>query len=369
MKKFKIFICVFLAILFSAANLTGFGCSAGGTKSAEFFAFDAPVRVEIRSGNLTDEIITEIDSELKRLETIFSAEQDGEAAKLSSAEENEEIAIDKDFAAVLKKAKVAFKLTDGKFDPTVFPLVKLWSFYPDYPVGDFAPPSDDRIENSLKHVGLDKILLISGETESAVKTDGATQIDLGGIAKGYAADKIAEILKIHNLGGGYINLGTSSLRLLKVETLGVRHPDKVGEKILEIDCKNLTDVSVSTSGNYERFYDYDGERYCHIINPKNGRPANTGVASVTVISKDGALADCLSTALCLCSPEDVIKNSSDGSHSAELAEYIVKILKSKEYEGSLIFAATNDGNEKRLFTNADEKSYKLLDKEFSIVKI
>lgn len=370
MRNFKKIICVFLAISFLTASLTGVGCSAGETKYAEFFAFDVPVRVEIRNGNLTDEITTEIDSELKRLETIFSVEQGGEAAKLSDAEANEKITVSKDFAAVLKKISSVFKLTDGKYDPTVFPLVRLWGFYPDYPVSDFAPPSDDEIKNALTHVGLNKISIISGESDSTVKTDGATQIDFGGIAKGYAADKIAGIIKSHNLGGGYINLGTSSLRLLKVESLGVRHPRKDGERILEIDCGTLTDVSVSTSGNYERFYEYDGEKYCHIIDPKNGRPANTGVESVTVICKDGALADSISTALCLCSPEEY-ENASSGvtESSSELADYIKKILKSQEFEGALIFAASNVGNKKRLFTNADEKSYKLLDKDYSIVKI
>jgi len=363
MKKFKIFICVFLAISFAVTGSAGFACSSGETKHAEFFAFDAPVRVEIRRGDLSEEIVTEIDSELKRLETIFSVEQGGEAAALSAAGENEKITISGDFAAVLKKAQAVYRLTDGKYDPTVSPLVRLWSFYPDYPVSDFAPPSDEEIKNALPHVGLNKITLISEETESAVKTDGATQIDLGGVAKGYAADKIAEILTTHKIGGGYINLGTSSLRLLKVESLGVRHPEKDGEKILEIACGTLTDVSVSTSGNYERFYDYDGERYCHIINPANGRPANTGVESVTVICKDGSLADCLSTALCLCSPEEYENASS------ELADYIKKALNSQGFEGALIFVATNDGNKKRLFTNADEKSYKLLDKDYSIVKI
>lgn len=373
MKKIRKILCFLLVVSTISASTAGFACSVTQNKTADFFAFNAPVRIEIRNGDLNADVVSEIKSELNRLEKIFSAENGGEAEKLSVAKKDERVLLSDDFVSALKTAKIVYTLTDGKYDPTVFPLVKLWKFYPDYPVADFIPPPHDAIKESLDCVGLDKIAIIptdNNETYAAVKSDGNVQIDFGGTAKGYAADKIAAILKKHGLGGGYINLGSSSLKLLKVETLGVRHPEKTDEKILEINCGALENASVSTSGNYERFYDYEGKKYCHIIDPKNGYPADTGVSSVTVICKDGAAADCLSTALCLCSAK-TSANASDNStgYASELEKYIAKALNSEEFKDALIFAVTNDGTEKRLFTNGDEKSYKLLDKEYSVVKI
>lgn len=359
-----------LALLCAAALLFCFttGCIGNVTdqtnaNSMSGFAFNTVVYAEVRDGKLKNETKEKIEKKLSYLEKVFSADA-GYLSVISSAKENDFVNVSYDLYELLKKAKLCYGVTDGKFDPTVFPLVKLWQFYPNYPVKDFTPPSASDIEKELEKTGFNEIVLESRDDGYYVIKDKAdVSLDLGGTAKGYAADEIAKILTDDGYADGYVSIGSSSLRLLSVPELGVRHPQKSGEQLLKINCENLKNVSVSTSGNYEKYYEYDGKRYCHIIDPQTGYPSQTGVLSVTVICDDGAVADCLSTALCLYSIDE---NDLDKS---ELVKYIEKFTAENSIKNCIVFAATDDGKEKQLFTNADEKSFTLLDKDFSVITL
>ena len=138
-------------------------------------------------------------------------------------------------------------------------------------------------------------------------------VDAGGIAKGMAADEVRKIYRKHGIKNGLINLGGSSLYALGVNNedkpwrIGLRHPrkDDAKEKIAVLP---LTDEALSTSGDYERFFETDGQRYHHIIDPRLGRPAPSGLMSVTITAADkledaGMLTDLLTTTVFVLGPE------------------------------------------------------------------
>lgn len=359
-KKLRLFsLLTGLVVLFSAT----FGC-AKSVSAEDFYAFNTVVHVEVYNGKISDEEKNAITALLTSLEKTFSVNGSGITEKFNSANTVSPVETNATFNEVYNIAKKAYLLTDGKFDATVFPLVKLWQFYPDFPVSDFTLPDDDKISTELLKTGFNKTSLteIDGKTFLSKTQDGVS-VDFGGIAKGYAADKIAEILKSNGHKNGYVNVGTSSLNLLSVESLGIRHPEKSGEKLLDIDLSDITDISVSTSGTYEKYYEKDGKTYSHIIAPDTGYPADTGVLSVTVLNKDGTLADAITTALCLCT------HDYNNEKNSELISLIKKFAADDELNSSVFFAAVSDGNEKQLVTNAKKDGFTLCDKDYKIVFI
>lgn len=361
-KKISAFLCA-AALLFCFTAGCNANFNGANANSVSNFAFNTVVYAEVRDGKLKPETIEKIEKKLDYLEKVFSADA-GDLSVISFAKEKDTVNVSRELYELLEKTKLCYGLSDGKFDPTIFPIVKLWQFYPNFPVKDFTPPSDSDIEKELEKTGYDEIVLeLRDDGYYAIKNKADVSLDLGGAAKGYAADEIGKILINDGYNSGYVNVGSSSLKLLSVPELGVRHPQKNGEQLLKINCENLKNVSVSTSGNYEKYYEYNGTRYCHIIDPKTGYPAQTGVLSVTVICDDGAVADSLSTALCLYSATE------DDSGKSELVKYIEKFTNESSIKDCIIFAATDDGNKKRLFTNADEKSFTLLDKDFTVITV
>jgi thiamine biosynthesis lipoprotein ApbE len=198
------------------------------------------------------------------------------------------------------------------------------------------------------------------EQNSLIKPCSDMQLDFGGIVKGFAADKIASILRENGHYAGYVNVGGSSMNLLKVNSLGISHPRKDG-KIIDVNLFDLENLSVSTSGDYEKYHDYQGKRYSHIINPSTGYPTDTGICSATIICGDGAFADAITTALCLCSHTE---NKTD----SELILLVKKFI--QEYPTAAVFVVFNSGDGKEIITNKTEgEDFTLLDKDYSVVKI
>lgn len=195
---------------------------------------------------------------------------------------------------VLKNAKKLAELSDDRFNPAIGELIKLWGFESDdLPQG--PPPNIADIKALLdKHPSM-KDITIDGVEFSC--SNPAVRLDLGAFAKGYAVDRVIEHLKdlgvknaIVNAGGDLRAIGKHGDREWRV---GIRNPR--GEGVLaSVDTK--ADESIFTSGDYERFYEYDGKRYHHIIDPHTGYPAR-GVTSVTVFDTNAGHADAAATAL------------------------------------------------------------------------
>lgn len=202
-----------------------------------------------------------------------------------------EIKVSEDTAEIIEKSILANKLTEGAFDITIMPVLRLWGF----DNGNYGVPENADIKKALSLVGEDKLKL---KNNTVIKSKG-TEISLGGIAKGFAGDELLEIAKengvsaVISLGGNIILCGENAEK--GEWTVGIKNPlDTNG---LACTFKHKGNVSVVTSGGYERSFRKDGRTYHHIIDTKTGEPAESDLLSVTVIGKNGALCDAFSTAL------------------------------------------------------------------------
>ncbi|MCX5698214.1 MAG: FAD:protein FMN transferase [Candidatus Omnitrophica bacterium] len=193
---------------------------------------------------------------------------------------------------IIKKSQEFCRLTQGAFDISVAPLVDLWGFTNQ----KFRVPSDDKIRAVLKLMGSDKIILHEKDSVVEFRIPG-TRIDLGAIAKGFALDCAVKKLKeskidncLINAGGQVYALGDKFGQTWKIAIRGARKSEIAGT----LELKNK---SASTSGDYQQYFLIGNKRYCHILNPKTGYPAESGISSVTVIADSGLEADALSTSV------------------------------------------------------------------------
>ena len=256
------------------------------------FAMDTVMSFSLKGEN-AKECLSEIESEIIRLENIFSVnKQDSEISKINSS--TDAVYVCSDTANIIKKATEISALTDGAFDISIYPLVKLWGFTEK----DFKVPTDDQIAQVIKSTDYKKIEI----DDNKIRFDG--QIDLGGIAKGYACDKISKILKKHNIEEAIISLGGNILIKGNQKTVGIAHPNKSDELICTLKATN---TSIVTSGGYQRNFSQDGKIYHHILDPKTGKPAQSGIISATIICDNSTLADGLSTAVYIMGTDKAIK--------------------------------------------------------------
>ena len=204
------------------------------------------------------------------------------------------------------------KLSDGAFDITLGPIINLWDIGTD----NERLPKDEEIKAKLPLVGYDKINVSEADSSIMLKETGMA-IDLGGVAKGFAADEVLKIYKKYDVDNGLINLGSSSIYAVGKNkdnnkwTVGIKHP-RSGDPNEYMGVIKLSNESLSTSGDYERFFIKDNKRYHHIMNPKTGYPVDNGVISDTIVvsgdSEDsGMLADILTTTVFTLGPDKGIE--------------------------------------------------------------
>lgn len=241
------------------------------------------------------EAVRLIEAALDEVHHRWHAWEPSELTRINAAlAAGETVTVDADAAAVLREAAQLARDSGHLFNPAIGRLVALWGFHGDgAPAG--PPPSAADIER----------LLAAAPTMDALEFDGprirsdnpAVQIDLGAFAKGYAIDRAIAALRasgiehaIVNAGGDLRAIGSHGERPWRI---GIRHPIERGI-IASIETRG--DESVFTSGNYERFFEYEGRRYHHIIDPRTGQPAPDAL-SVTVIHDTAAVADAATTAL------------------------------------------------------------------------
>lgn len=367
MKKLRLSLCVFLCL---SVFVFAAGCSGERPRTAEFICFNSLVTVCVYDKPLSDDAVNEIKTAFTALEREFSTTGGTFTAALNSADKDVLVPISSHGRAVFNAAKAVYGFTAKKFNPAVYPLTDLWGFSPDKykrPGFDFTLPTEEEIKAVLTRgiLDFDKVKLSEDKT-AAFKTDGAVKIDLGGILKGYAADLAGEILVKHGYTSGYASVGSSSIRLINVDKLLVRHPEAYENQsapnaLLSINCKNKT-LSVSSSGVYERYNEYEGIKYPHVIDPVTGRPTSGSVTCATVTGVDGATADALTTALCLCD-----FSATDYSET-ELAALIKKIA--EKYPGAGIYAAAKCESGKYVITNAKENSdFTLKDGAYKVLTV
>jgi len=181
--------------------------------------------------------------------------------------------------------------SDYAFDPAIFPLVKLWGFDP--PVTGTVPPSSERISETLTHSSLSLFSLSSDHTVS--KSDAAAMLDFGAAMKGYAAERVRDVLIAANASSALVYIGGTIAAVGEDCRIGVTPPRDSKESFAFSFVLKSGEIC-ATSGDYERYFEYDGVRYHHILDPKTGAPATSDVISATVISSDGMMADAYATA-------------------------------------------------------------------------
>lgn len=202
---------------------------------------------------------------------------------------------------VIQEGRRISKETNGAFDITLGPLIKLWGWNTETP----RLPTRAAIRLALKQVGMERFICHPDSLQVELKT--GTSLDLGGIAKGFGVDKAAEELRRHNIinfivnaGGDLYASGHPSGRLWRIGVQDPDHPHKI------VATLSLTNRAIATSGDYERFFMKNKIRYHHLLDPKTGYPAR-GLRSVSVLSDTTMDADALATALFIMGREKAVQ--------------------------------------------------------------
>ncbi len=291
----RVFSCrrFFCMLLLPLLSLCLGGCR-GQNPSAQIsdvgFYFDTVVELRL-NGTDDQSLIDECFEKMGQYEALLSRTREGSDVWEINHSAGEPVEVSDDTAELIALAQKYYELSDGAFDITVAPYVTIWDF-PDNPG---KVPAEASIAAARIHVGF-PLLHLDGNTVTL--DDPRASIDLGGIAKGYIADRLKEYLVGEGVESGYINLGGNMLTIGTKPgdipwNIGIRRP--FGEASDVITTVRVDGRSVVTSGPYERYFEKDGKIYHHILDPQSGYPVWNGLSSVTILSDSSADGDALST--------------------------------------------------------------------------
>lgn len=273
------------------------GRAQGTTYSASYFAKDSLITK------------AQIDSILNVIDLSMSLYRPNSTISQFNANKKAKIKVDGHMAAVLNKSFQINKETDGLFDVTIQPLMRLWGFYREQ--GQNYPPDTTRISAFLQSTtGMDKIKI---RKHWLSKKNNHVEIDLNGIAQGYSVDVVADFMQAKGVASYVFELG-GEIRAKGPKPdgstikIGVEGPSTDDlEKINFKHRVSFTEGAITTSGSYSNYIVYKGKNYGHIINPKTGYPINNGVISVTVYAKKAIDADGYDNALMLMPVEKALE--------------------------------------------------------------
>lgn len=242
-------------------------------------------------GENAEEALAECRDLVDELEHTLSATwANSDLLRIRDAAGKEAVQVSEETITLLRLAASLREETGGRFDVTIGPLVQLWNITGTDP----KVPAEAEIEQALRLVGA--VPAIDETANTVFLPEAGQQIDLGGIAKGYACTKLREICDTYQVTDGYISLGGNMMVLEEMDNpFGIRDPQ--GGENAYFAKLSLAGKTMATAGGYERYFEADGKTYHHILDPHTGYPAETDLLSVSIISEDGALADALSTAL------------------------------------------------------------------------
>ncbi len=359
-----LFLCLTGCSKYSIPGSTGTGGSNGSAPQKHkisFFAMDTAMSITAYGeDSLFDGGNSPLDEAgelIRSLESGLSVTDENSMIYRINHAAGNEVPIDAETAELLENALILCQKTDGALDITVYPVVRAWGFT----TGVYRIPDNEELNELLKNVDYRKIRTSfisdslrsansvddpalessgsSAETESdsfskaesglySIRVERNMMLDLGAVAKGYAAEKTADLLKKRGISSAVISLGGN------IKTIGTRpdgsdwniaiaapiianndsstdNSDEQGLSDASASSEpsgyagilKVSDMSVVTSGGYERYFEEGGKHYCHIIDPATGNPVDNGILSVTVIAEDSLLCDALSTALFVMGPE------------------------------------------------------------------
>ena len=295
-----------MIIFFLTVIILTVGCQKKGGEdlSQTIFALGTVISINLFDEG-SQELMTEIIEKINSIEKTMSKNlKDSEISQINRQAGISPVKVSEETFFVIDKAIQFAELSNGMFDPTLGPIIELWG------IGTEAAKVPDLKELSalLSKVDYRKVQLNKKEQTVFLELEGMA-LDLGGIAKGFAADSVIELLKVHKINNAMLNLGGNVFAYGKKDN---GEPWKIAIQS-SFDQRNsyfgyveVVDKSVVTSGSYERYFEEDGVVYPHIFDAKTGFPVQTEVVSVTVIAASSIDADALSTILFALSIEEGI---------------------------------------------------------------
>ena len=228
-------------------------------------------------------------------QSMSTYKHDSELNKLNNAAVGEGFPVSSSLWRLLLVADRVFQVTDGAFDPTVGPLVDLWGFGP--VLNRDVIPAQVEIEALRTRIGFHHLKFLP--SRQSVEKQENIRLDLSAIAKGFAAEQVAELLVDMQVSNFLVEVGG------ELRAAGLNGGGEAWRVAIEVPALlrggvqqivSLQDVGVATSGDYRNYFEQDGQRYSHTIDPRTGRPIIHNLASVTVIAQDATEADALATA-------------------------------------------------------------------------
>jgi thiamine biosynthesis lipoprotein len=259
------------------------------------------IHVVADSEETADRAMAKAFQEIGKLDTLLNFFSDkSELALINRNAGVSGVRVSPETLEVIERSVYASEKSGGAFDVTIGPEISLWNFF------EKKKPNDTTVRERLGLVNYKLLVLDQEKSTVGLKKKGML-IDLGAIAKGYGADKAVEALKRQGIKSGLVAVaGDIKAFGLKQDgkpwRIGIRNPRQKGKDDEILATVEITDMAISTSGDYERFFIVDGERYHHILDPLTGYPAR-GCQSVSVMAKDGVSTDSFSTAVFVLGPE------------------------------------------------------------------
>lgn len=244
--------------------------------------------------SVREEAISSAINEIKRIENLISSwKPNSETSQINAKAGIEPLQISQELFDLIERAIKVSKLTDGAFDISFASIDHLWTF----DGKEMKMPDSLLIRGSIGKINFNNIIL-NGENRTVFLKEKGMKIGFGAIGKGYAANKAKLVMQGFNIENGLINAGGDLIAWGNQENgdpwkIGIADPAKEKEFIAWL---NVSNMSVVTSGNYEKYVIIDGKKYGHIIHPKTGYPVE-GIKSVTLLSPDAELSDALATSV------------------------------------------------------------------------
>lgn len=297
-----------VSILLCIAFLTGL-CSCGSDKeydTLELTSMNTVMQITVFKNSETDTqaLLEDMKVCIEKMDALLDVnDSDSDISKINRASAGDTVQVDPHTAQILAEALEAYQYTDGMFDIRLLPIISLWGF----DNGTYGVPDEIDITNALECVAQGSFEVDT--VNNTVTKYGDTELILGGIAKGYLGDVLLCMAQekgavaLINLGGNIVLAGNKSDGT--PWSVGIKDP--VDGESLACSFESEGDRSVVTSGAYERYFEYGGETYHHIIDPATGYPADSDLLSVTVIGEEGIVCDALSTALFVAGKEKAIE--------------------------------------------------------------
>jgi thiamine biosynthesis lipoprotein len=259
---------------------------------------------QVPEGMTAADLQTEVDRILVDVNQQMSTyDESSELSRFNQSQSTEWVKVSKALAQVVQRSLEISRLTDGAFDVTVGPLVNLWGFGPD--LSEDQTPSDAELQAALDRVGHQQ--LEARLSPPALKKDRADlYVDLSAIAKGFGVDEIVQYLESQGISHYLVEIG-GELRGKGLNPqdvpwrIAIEEPNPGKRAVQQV--VEIVDRGIATSGDYRNFFEINGQRYSHAINPRTGQPIRHQLASVTVVNESAMEADAWATALLVLGPE------------------------------------------------------------------